>query len=254
MYAVTDAEFDGHGAEDMTGVAGEPVRLVGGSGLTAVVGSVPLEGFGEAALTRNFEDMAWLEAVARAHDAVVSRVARERPVVPLRLATVCLDDARVRELLEEHREAFSSALTMVAGRTEWGVKAFGDRKSLTSAIAETHMNSGGQGTGTAYLLRRRAQLAAQETVEREAAARADEIHERLVRDAAAGRRQPPTDPALRGNQEWMLLNGTYLVDDERGDEFAEAVRELGSSYPGIRLELTGPWPPYSFAGAEKVSP
>lgn len=173
--------------------------------------------------------------------------------MPLRLATVCLDDARVRELLENHHEEFLSALTLVAHRTEWGVKAFGDRKVLASAIAEAHVNGGAQGTGTAYLLRRRAQLAAQETVERDAAARADEIHQRLVREAAAGRRQPPTDPALSGSREWMLLNGAYLVDDDRSDEFAAVIQELDARHPGIRLELTGPWPPYSFAGAEKVT-
>lgn len=49
----------------------------------------------------------------------------------------------------------------------------------------------------------------------------------------------------------MVLNGTYLVDDDRADEFAAVVEDLGKQFPGIRLELTGPWPPYSFAGAER---
>jgi hypothetical protein len=49
----------------------------------------------------------------------------------------------------------------------------------------------------------------------------------------------------------MVLNGTYLVDDDRADEFASTVEELGKEYPGIRLELTGPWPPYSFACVER---
>lgn len=254
MYAVAPAGSHTHEGGDMTGVSGEPVRTVEHSDLAAVVGTVPLAQFGESALARNLEDMAWLEAVARAHDAVVSRVARHGAVVPLRLATVALDDSRVRDLLEQHREEFRSALVLVEGRTEWGVKAFADRKVLTSTIAEARTAGAEPGSGTAYLLRRRAQLAAQETLEREAAARTDDIHEQLVRAAAAGRRQPPTDPALRGNHEWMVLNGTYLVDDDRTDDFAAVVHELDARHQGIRLELTGPWPPYSFAGAEKVSP
>ena len=254
MYAVTDEALAGHETEAAAGVAGEQVRSVREGGLTAVVGTVPLDDFGEAALTRNLEDLDWLERVARAHDSVVSGLSRHVPVVPLRLATVCLDDERVRGLLNEHRDQFSSALALVKGRTEWGVKAFADRKALTQAVAESQSEESNSGSGTAYLLRRRAQLAAQEGVERDAAARADEIHDRLLRVSAAGRRGAPTDPALSGNHEWMLLNGTYLVDDDRTDEFRSEVEELGSRYPGIRLETSGPWPPYSFAGAERISP
>ncbi|MEU5841017.1 GvpL/GvpF family gas vesicle protein [Rhodococcus sp. NPDC047139] len=254
MYAVTDEALAGHEIEAASGVSGEQVRTVSEGGLTAVVGTVPLEGFGEAALTRNLEDLDWLENVARAHDSVVANLSRHAPVVPLRLATVCLDDERVRALLVDHSEQFSSALSLVRGRTEWGVKAFGDRKALTRVVAESHTDESGSGSGTAYLLRRRAQLAAQDSVERDAAARADEIHDRLLRKSAAGRRGAPTDPALSGSQEWMLLNGTYLVDDERTDEFLSEVNKLGSRHPGIRLETSGPWPPYSFAGAERISP
>ncbi|KSZ57790.1 gas vesicle protein GvpFL [Rhodococcus pyridinivorans KG-16] len=254
MYAVTDGTLVGHETEGASGVAGEQVRTVQEGGLTAVVGTVPLDDFGEAALARNLEDLDWLERVARTHDSVVAGLARHVSVVPLRLATVCLDDERVRALLTEHREQFASALALVTGRTEWGVKAFADRKALTAAVAEAHAEGAGSGTGTAYLLRRRAQLAAQESVERDAAERAAEIHERLLRVSAAGRRSAPTDPALSGSHEWMLLNGTYLVDDDRTDEFRSEVEELGSLNPGIRLETSGPWPPYSFAGAERISP
>ncbi|MGO4618176.1 GvpL/GvpF family gas vesicle protein [Nocardia sp. 2YAB30] len=251
LYAVT---VDGGAVGKLghvTGVAGEAVRLVVSKGLAAVVGTVPLEAFGKEPLRRNLEDLTWLEATARAHDTVVSAVARRGPAVPLRLATVYLDDDGVRGLLEERRADFESALTLVTDRTEWGVKAYGDRAALTAAVAEAKAASSDRGVGTAYLLRRKAQLSAQETVERDAAARADEIHARLVRHAAAGRRQAATDPALSGRRDWMVLNGTYLVDDARADEFVSTVGELGKEYRGIRLELTGPWPPYSFAGMER---
>ncbi|ONM47082.1 GvpL/GvpF family gas vesicle protein [Nocardia donostiensis] len=249
LYAVTSATASE--PPEMTGIAGETVRTVVSDRLVAVVGSVPLAVFGAEPLRRNLEDLPWLEATARAHDAVVSAVARRGPTIPLRLATVYLDDARVRELLDERRPDFESALALVTGRTEWGVKAYGDRAALTTAVAEARAASSAKGAGTAYLLRRRAQLSAQETVEHDAAVRADEIHARLVRQAAAGRRQAATDPVLSGSRDWMVLNGTYLVDDERADEFAATVGELGKEYAGIRLEITGPWPPYSFAGVER---
>ncbi|MFD7844762.1 GvpL/GvpF family gas vesicle protein [Nocardia sp. NPDC059764] len=237
----------------LTGVAGEPLRTVVSGDLAAVVGSVPLDVFGEQPLRRNFEDLDWLEATARAHDAVVSAMVSRGSALPLRLATVFHDDNRVRELLDERHADFDAVLKLVSGRTEWGVKAYGDRAALTAAVAEARSADevSNLSQGAAYLARRRAQLSAQQSVEREAAERAEEIHTRLVRQAAAGRRQPLTDPAVSGRRDWMVLNGTYLVDDDHTDEFATAVTTLGTEFPGIRLELTGPWPPYSFAGVTR---
>jgi hypothetical protein len=252
LYAVTSSRGDAADVGELTGVAGEPVRSVVSDDLSAVVGSVPLEVFGEQPLRRNLEDLDWLEGTARAHDAVVAALVRRGPAVPLRLATVFRDDDRVRELLEQRRADFAAALALVSGRTEWGVKAYGDRAALTAAVAEARAASdNAKGAGAAYLARRRAQLSAQETVERDAAQRAEEIHTRLVHQAAAGRRQTLTDPALSGRRDWMVLNGTYLVDDDRTDDFTATVTALGAEFPGIRLELTGPWPPYSFAGVER---
>ncbi|WP_062982483.1 GvpL/GvpF family gas vesicle protein [Nocardia anaemiae] len=253
LYAVTRAADAAADSGSMTGVAGEAVRMVVSDPLAAFVGSVPLAVFGEQPLRRNLEDLDWLAATARAHDAVVSALVRRGPTVPLRLATVFLDDERVCELLETRRADFIAALTLVTGRTEWGVKAYTDRAALTAAVAAAGSTRTGseKGRGTAYLARRRAELSAQATVERDAAQRAEQIHARLVRHSVAGRRQAATDPALSGRRDWMVLNGTYLVDDDRADDFTATVRELGAELPGIRLEITGPWPPYSFAGVDQ---
>ncbi|MGW6421714.1 GvpL/GvpF family gas vesicle protein [Nocardia sp. NPDC055053] len=256
LYAVTFSRDSEDTPIELNGVAGEPVRTVASLDLTAVVGSVPLDVFGEQPLRAHLEDLDWLEATARAHDAVISALVRRGAAVPVRLATVFRDDDAVRWLLDQRRADIDAALALVSGRTEWGVKAYGDRAALTTAVAEARAVSEGAatGAGTAYLARRRAQLSAQDTVERDAAERAEQIHTRLVHHAAAGRRQPLTDPALSGRRDWIVLNGTYLVDDDSTDDFTATVTALGARFPGIRLELTGPWPPYSFAGVERESP
>ena len=254
LYSVASSRGGPVELNELTGVADEPVRTVVSGDLTAVVGSVPLKVFGEQPLRRNFEDLDWLEATARAHDAVVSAVVHRGPAVPLRLATVFHDDDRVRALLDERREDFAAVLELVSGRTEWGVRAYGDRAALTAAVARATGEGSTTTPGAVYLARRRAQLSAQQTVERDAAEHAEHIHAHLVRHAAAGRRQPLTDPAVSGRRDWMLLNGTYLVDDDHTDDFTATVATLGSEFPGIRLELTGPWPPYSFAGTEPAPP
>ena len=44
-----------------------------------------------------------------------------------------------------------------------------------------------------------------------------------------------------------MLNGSYLVDGDVVALFMETVTALERSTARIRLEVTGPWPPYSFA-------
>lgn len=250
LYSITtdsigDAQLDG-----VTGVAGEPVRAVTSSGLVAVVGTVSLGEFGQEPLQRKLEDLDWLAATARAHDAVVAAVVRSGPTVPLRLATLYLDDDRVRRLLTERQEEFDATLRRVTGRSEWGVKGYGDAKILAQNVKEEPSSAGATGKGTAYLLRRRAELSAQQDVERKAAGHAGEIHSALLDQAVDGVRRQVTDPVLTGKRAWMILNGTYLVDNERVEGFAALVAALDAESPGITLELTGPWPPYSFAGID----
>jgi hypothetical protein len=54
----------------------------------------------------------------------------------------------------------------------------------------------------------------------------------------------------------MVLNAAYLLDagGEIGDRFAATVAELASAHPELRIELTGPWPPYSFTGEGQQEP
>jgi gas vesicle protein GvpL/GvpF len=232
------------------GVGGGPIRTVAAAGLTAVVEDVGLAEFGEEALRRNLEDLDWLEATARAHHGVIDAVAQQGPLVPTRLATVYSGDERIAAMLTKRDADFRSALRRISGRQEWGVKAYANRQpeaSDDSAAAPGQSGPGG-GAGAAYLRRRRDQLAAQKNARRETLDSAEVLHGELSRYAAETRLHPPQAPQLTRSKAPMILNAAYLLDSARGDEFAAAVAALAAQYPGLRLELTGPWPPYSFAG------
>lgn len=231
----------------LLGVDGETVRRVDGNDLSAIVGTVHLEEFGEEALRRNLENLDWLAVKARAHDAVISAIARSGPVLPVRMATVYLDDERVEELLTTRCQDFIAALNRVTGRDELGVKAFADPAKLTGADSQLQP-AGEKPSGTAYLMKRRQELTARDEAHSVAGAEAVRIHAALLRQAVDGKQKPPSDPVLTGKRTRTILNGTYLVDRERIDEFRAAVAALQETTTGIELEITGPWPPYSFTG------
>ena len=246
VYAVCEGLDDG-AINSVSGVDGETPRQIGAEGLTAVVGTVDLSRFGTDGLQRSLNDLDQLAAIAQAHHAVVQLAAVAGPAAPTRLATVYDDDERVREMLAEHREAFVDALRHVAGRQEWGVKAYGaDRPDEAPEQADAVHT-----TGTAYLRQRRAALSSRDASRRRVSAAADELFERLSPLAADARRHRPQDPQLSGDKRTMVVNDAYLVDVDAAEAFGRAVAGLAEVHPELAVELTGPWPPYSFAVIEQ---
>ncbi|MBV9096109.1 MAG: GvpL/GvpF family gas vesicle protein [Streptosporangiaceae bacterium] len=250
LYAVA-GQVDAAALTGLAGVGGGAVRAVAAGGLTAVAGDVELEEYSEAALRRNLEDMDWLAATARAHHQVIDALARQGPLVPMRLATVYRSFASVIATITARAGDFRQTLDRLGTRKEWGVKAYMADEPAPAAAPGAGPAAG---AGTAYLMRRREQLSANQSRRREAAASARTVHGELSRHAAEARCHPPQAPQLSGERAVMVLNAAYLLDEGRATEFAEAVTVLAGRHPSIRLELTGPWPAYSFVGASAEGP
>jgi hypothetical protein len=234
----------------VSGVGGGPVRVLEHRGLRAVVSPVSLAEFGEEGLRRNLEDLRWLESTARAHHAVVDAAVEFSATIPLGLATVYRGEDRVRGALNEKNEEFTRALDRITGRTEWGVKVYADVRP--AAPETTGEEPAASSPGTSYLRRRRMQQDTAERTRNEVMDVAERVHDELAGIAAAVRLHRPQDPQLSGECAWMIFNAAYLVDDSRSDDFQAAVRRLGG-LAGIRLQLTGPWAPYSFAAEEETT-
>ena len=77
------------------------------------------------------------------------------------------------------------------------------------------------------------------------------VHASLGERAADARLHPPQSAQLSGARLPMLLNAAYLVASDEGAGFTAAVAAEATAHPDLRIELTGPWPPYSFAGDEQ---
>src|SRR5690242_1591835 len=117
-----------------TAVAGEhPVERVAHGNLAMLVSRVPRAEFGEEPLHRHLNDLAWLERVARAHEAVLDEALRHATVIPLRLATIFAGERRAAAMLEAHAEILHSALAGLAGRQEWSVKLLVEQEALLAS-------------------------------------------------------------------------------------------------------------------------
>lgn len=245
----------GVSVEDLAGqlgIADAELRLVEQGGLAAVVSEVDLDEFGEDGLKRNLEDLAWLETVAVAHDRVTRLVAGRAPTAPLRLATVFRGEDSLREQLTQWHDRAELALDRIEGRSEWSVKAYVDPQARVAEEepASESASAEGVGAGKAYLLKRRAATQRREVLAHQGAEVAEAIHASLEAEVVAGRRLAPQDRRLTGHTGEMVLNGAYLVDHERAGAFKDLVERTTAEHPGVRVEVGGPWPPYSFASLD----
>ncbi|MEU8474751.1 GvpL/GvpF family gas vesicle protein [Streptomyces hygroscopicus] len=236
---------------------GAPVRTLAAGPLTAVVQDVPAAGFGEEALRQRLSDRDELERCARAHHAVITAVSALVPAVPLPLATLYLDDGRVREALGERRTSFLTALDRIAGRAEWGVKVYAPTGAPPSApdagpAPDADATPGpsrpaATGSGRAYLDRVRTRQRDREqrhTLALRAAERVDTVVRGL---AVAARRLRPHGVEVTGKHRTHVLNAAYLLDLGRERELRAALASLRRDETDVQIELSGPWAPYSFA-------
>jgi hypothetical protein len=224
------------------GVGAEPVRVIAHRDLHAVVSTVDLDEFGEAALRQNLENLAWVEKTARRHDEVVRRTAAiTTALAPFRLVTIYQSDDGARDRMEELYDDLVQALDRVDRRSEWSVKAYCRPQPKVSKPSSP------AGSGVAYLERRRAEIRERQESATEQQLLADQLFWDLVPAASATRRLAPQDQRLSGRTDVMALNVAFLVDDERSTEFFELVNATRAKYPSLDVEVNGPWPPYSFA-------
>lgn len=232
---------------------GGPLGLLAlpGTGLSAVVQEVPAADFTEEALRRRLADPPVLESCARAHHAVVTASAAAGPVVPLPLATLFAGPDRAAAALSAQRARLLAALDRVTGRQEWAVKVYvGPAGPPPDDGAPDRAARPAAGTGAAYLARvrrrERDRQARQDAVLRVT----DHVHRVAAGFAAAAVRRPPHGTAVTGEDRPQVLNAAFLVDDGKAAAMVAAVRALAGTRAGldVRIDVSGPWAPYSFTG------
>ncbi|MFF3000690.1 GvpL/GvpF family gas vesicle protein [Streptomyces sp. NPDC057950] len=232
------------------GVAGAPVRLVPknpGGALAAAVSAVPSEDFREDALRRHLEDLDWLEAVARSHHHVIEVLAAHTTVLPLRLATVYLDDERMTEKLRADADAFARALKRLAGYLEWGVKIYVEPQPPEATGSSEVGAAEGLSPGRAYLQARRSQRLARDGSYHSAREAAERIEAIGISMAAGHARHRVQQGELSVGAGENVVNDAYLLARETAADFRSRILDAVRDLPDVRIDVTGPWAPYSFA-------
>lgn len=235
VYGVVAADT---AVADLVGIDAEPVRLVRGEGVSAIVSDVS----GQApALGRD---------ALMTHSDVLERVLAKATVLPMRFGVVMDGDPEVRsELLEPHRDQLCAQLERLAGRVELTLRASYEEAPLLREIMATEpeiraMHAASSGS---YLEHVRLGEMIAGAVQARRCRDADAILAVLAPLAEDFQVTPP-------RHERMALSASFLISREDIGEFDAAVDDVGrQNKHRLRLRYTGPLPPHSFVNLGRAS-
>jgi hypothetical protein len=248
LYAYAVTRDDLRYPDDGPGLtAGLPVTLIADDGLGLLVSRVDPDEL--QVDPDDLSETGRLAVLARGHDTVVRAAVTAGPVLPLRFGTVVADEDGARRLLREHSAVARERLDRIGDAREWGVRlvrSLSEDEPVPVAAREGRADV----TGTEFLARRRQALQEREDAEQTARTAAQALEEALA---------PHVTEALRrggapGSS--LLLDVAYLVPPRAEAAFLAETERLGGELRpgGLALEVTGPWPPYSFAALTAGGP
>jgi hypothetical protein len=159
-----------------------------------------------------------------AHERVVEAIMACGTMMPLRFGAELERVDQLEAVLAERHDELLRSLERVRGKAELGIRLIPEDEPLRSRPVEP--------TGRSYLLAR---------------VRADRLHHDAIREVHVALAGLSTASRIRQPRTPAILAASYLVDSARVAEFRERADRLAHRQPGIKVLVTGPWPPYSFA-------
>jgi hypothetical protein len=185
-------------------------------------------------LQRNMEDLEWLAACSIRHQKVLSEISEVTQVLPARFGTIFLSPesllADFREKLPKLKEVFKR----ISNADEWGVKIFGTAPSRPATVTTPT-------SGVDYLRQKSAAL------QNASAGRHDEEADRFGEELAKlSEASVPGGKASTG-QPGLIWSGSFLVKRPQKKRFDQVLKRYAERWAGTRrIDVSGPWPPYSF--------
>ncbi|MDP1760137.1 MAG: GvpL/GvpF family gas vesicle protein [Candidatus Woesebacteria bacterium] len=221
------------------------------SKLTKTAGAVPNETDGIPVGTR-----LGIEEVLRGHEDVVDTLMKQTTIVPIKFGTVLKDEEAALKMLQDYEGKFKKLLSKFTGREEWGIKVYADSKKFKDYIGKNEPEflkqqgslSKVASKGAAYLLGRKMEEELKNDVASRLAKTSEVIFQEAGKDAYEAKLNKTLPQKLTGKNKEMILNTAFLIEKEKVARFCKQVKKLIEKYEpmGIEIELSGPWPPYSF--------
>jgi len=228
--------------------------------MAAIVSKVPLAPFQE-------DDAEWKTTVAQAHDRVLGQAAEAGCVVlPSYSGSTYASIGALKETLTEQATAVQTALEELADRREWDVQIYCDPENVKHAVqranasvdsfkdefAETTTMWSEEGPNNELAKFEQGSDTTEDEVVETILSSCRERSHRILCDCAVDTRDISlSEDSVFGNNR-MVLNASYLVDDDDGTAFRDTLAHLVDEYEdlGLVYYVKGPHMPCRFTVAD----
>ncbi|MEI6062475.1 MAG: GvpL/GvpF family gas vesicle protein, partial [Bacteroidota bacterium] len=178
------------------------------------------------------------------------------PVIPMQFGVIFRTKEKLLESLYNNLEKFRKSLEFIAGRQEWGIKAF-----LNPNVFEEFLENGNEEIlakkreaeslpkGMAFFAKKQAASKIEEIKGNELARIGNLINENLSQLSVKLVKAKILEKDFTRMAKEMILNSFYLIEESGLAEFKVKAAELKEEMLplGIEIEISGPWPSYHFA-------
>src|SRR5688572_7936283 len=254
VYGLVKKDFDA--SRLPTGIEDLAVTASDTGAFRTLVSRLPGEQYRPQAIAQNSADVAWVSPRAMAHDRVLTWAQEHGGVIPLPMFSMWGSDAAVEKSLAEQSKSLERVFERVANADEFGLRAYRrDDDAMMKAVdevdpefAKMRREAESMSAGRRYLQERKLADLAKDAVRRTGKKMAADIFQGL-RNVAREALARPLSPVGSGAADaTLLLNGAFLVERARLDEFRSAVAAVVERHEplGLTFDFTGPWPPYNF--------
>ena len=217
------------GNPGMDGVS--PVRTIACGDFLCWVSEVDHASFA-LEMEKNLENLEWLALHSVRHQQVVGEIAARSTIVPARFGTIFSGEAALVKNVTERKSALRKVFDRVDGADEWGVKVFMEKRA-PAKVTEAR-------SGKDYLRQKAAQI-------RQRPERNDPELEEFATALEKVASEAAPSGKVSGTQPTLLWQATFLVPRSRHKQWEKTLGEFVGRWEGLRrIEVNGPWPPYSF--------
>ncbi len=222
-------------------------------GLYAIVGDVSLEEYGEEAMADKGEDVEWLKEKAVMFMDIILKIHTLSNVIPMKFLTIFHSEERVKNIITENLELFIHSFERINNRDELSVKIYCDGKKYKDKVMGEEIDGfekslAGKPKGAAFFLKKKFDSELDDRINNRICSIANSFIESLNSFAVEMKSNKIIAKEITGISTPMRLNCAFLIDKEKQEQFASKIDELKSQNKenGFMIEMSGPWPPFSF--------
>ena len=180
---------------------------------------------------------------AIAHATVVRSILDQTTSLPFRFGSV-VSEQQLRHYVATYKAALNRSFAHVRGCVEMNLRIIWQYAKTEAGQPSDDDRRVQQGPGTAFLEKKRRELLGDERQDAQKA----ELSNLLRKQLGSLTRDEHIE--LRPSKTGVLATIFHLVETADVQKYQEKVQEIRNNRPDLKIRLSGPWPPYSFANIE----